>query len=147
MPRTNNRAKIILLQDDKIALLERHRDGLHYYVFPGGHIEQGETPEQGAIRETLEELGLQVGIRRLVAQGEWDGAMHYYFLVDVLGGIFGSGTGEEWTEDRPGKGTYAALWMPLTELLEHPVKPFSLAEAVVRCAREGWPEQPIVVTG
>ncbi len=54
------RAAILLLQDNKIALIERHRQGLHYFTFPGSHVDEGETPEQAAIRETLEELGLEV---------------------------------------------------------------------------------------
>ena len=59
------RAAVVLLQDDKIALVERHRAGLHYFTFPGGHVEPGETPEQAAVRETREELGLDVSIQRL----------------------------------------------------------------------------------
>ena len=59
------RAAIILLQDDQIALIERHRAGQHYFTFPGGHVEPGETPEQAAVRETKEELGMDVTIQRL----------------------------------------------------------------------------------
>ena len=33
-----------------------------YWEFPGGKIKSGETPEQAAIRECLEETGLHVQI-------------------------------------------------------------------------------------
>lgn len=143
----NDRAKIVLIQDDWVALIERHRAGLHYFVFPGGHIEAGETPEQAAIRETREELGVDVGIRRLVATGEWNGSRQYYYLVDLLGGVFGSGDGEEMTDPRPNKGSYTPLWMPLAEIIHYSVKPFSMAEFLVRCWQSGWPDQPVVIHG
>ena len=33
-----------------------------YWEFPGGRVEAGETPQQAAIRECLEETGLQVEV-------------------------------------------------------------------------------------
>jgi 8-oxo-dGTP diphosphatase len=139
------RAGIILLQDDKVALIERHRAGLHYFTFPGGHVEQGETPEQAAVRETKEELGLQVTLKQHLAQFDWHGKWQYYYLVEVTGGTFGSGSGEEMLDPPPERGTYRPIWMPVGELLDQPVKPRELAELVVRAMQEGWPERPVVI--
>ena len=36
------RAGIVLIQDRKVALIERHRAGLDYFVFPGGGVDEGE---------------------------------------------------------------------------------------------------------
>jgi 8-oxo-dGTP pyrophosphatase MutT (NUDIX family) len=139
----DHRAAIILLQGDKIALIERHRAGLHYFVFPGGHIEPGETPEQAAVRETMEELGLQVVIRKLAVVADWQGRTQYYFLAELLGGSFGTGTGEEMITPRPEKGSYQPLWMPIAELSSQPIKPFFMADLVTRYTKEGWPEKPV----
>jgi ADP-ribose pyrophosphatase YjhB (NUDIX family) len=139
------RAAILLLQDDKIALIERHRQGFHYFTFPGGHVEEGETPEQAAVRETLDELGLEVVLKKLVARMGWQGKWQYYYLAEVTGGVFGSGRGEEILNTLPGRGTYRPMWMPLTELLDQPVKPRQMAEMVIRFSTEGWPEEPVII--
>lgn len=49
-------------------LLVKSRRG--YWSNPGGHLEFGETPEQCAIREMLEETGLHVSNVRFVAPEE-----------------------------------------------------------------------------
>lgn len=139
------RAGIILVLDDKVALIERHRAGLHYFTFPGGHIEEGETPERTAVRETEEELGLQVTLKQLVAQYGWQGKRQYYYLVEVTSGTFGTGKGEELFDTLPERGTYRPMWMPVSEILEQPVKPRPLAELVLRSVREGWPENVVVI--
>jgi 8-oxo-dGTP diphosphatase len=134
------RAAIILIQNDKVALIERHRSGMHYFTFPGGHVEHGETPEQAAIRETKEELGLDVVIERLAAEIWWHQKPQYYYLVEVSGGIFGSGSGEEMHHPRPERGSYRPVWMPIQDLLDLPVLPFTMAEMIVQARRAGWPE-------
>jgi 8-oxo-dGTP diphosphatase len=139
------RAAILLLQDDKVALIERHRAGLHYFVFPGGHIEPGEEPEAAAIREAEEELGLKVAIRKLVVTGEWQGREQFYFLVDEIGGTFGTGTGEEMNHPNPEKGTYQPVWIPVLQLFDLPIKPRLMAEQLVRFVKDGWPESPVVI--
>jgi len=60
MARTNVRVSAIILKDDKILLIHRKKNGEEYWVFPGGGVEDTETPEQGIIREVKEETGLDV---------------------------------------------------------------------------------------
>ena len=134
------RAAVILLQDDMIALVERHRAGLHYFTFPGGHVELGETPEQAAVREAKEELGLDVSIQRLVAEIWWHAKPQYYYLVEIAGGEFGTGMGEEMHHPLPERGSYHPVWVPVQGLLDLPVLPYLLAKMTVKARSAGWPD-------
>ena len=139
------RAGIILLEENKLALIERHRQGRHYFAFPGGGVDEGETPEQAAIREAEEELGIQVKIVKLIAEVTFNLNAQYYFLVEWVGGEFGTGTGEEYGEYDPQHGTYLPLWMPLTDVPTQNVLPRELAELIVQFGREGWPPNTVMI--
>jgi 8-oxo-dGTP diphosphatase len=134
------RAAIVLIENGQIALVERHRDGLHYFTFPGGHVEPGETPEQAALRETEEELGLQVIIQRLLAVIWWREKPQYYYLVESSGGTFGTGTGDEMHHPSPERGTYKPVWISLKNLPNLPVLPHSLAQIIIEAQTGGWPD-------
>jgi 8-oxo-dGTP pyrophosphatase MutT (NUDIX family) len=138
-----------LIENGKVALIERHRAGKHYFVFPGGGVDAGESPEQTAVREMEEETGLRVIVQRKLAEIHFGLNEQLYYLVDRLDGEFGTGTGEEFTgsdPDNPAEGTYLPVWMPLEELPRHEnVYPVDLAALVVIGGNAGWPEEPIVV--
>ena len=53
-----NSARSVILRDGKVAMI--HSLKYDYYKFPGGGIENGESPVDAMIRETREEAGLVV---------------------------------------------------------------------------------------
>jgi 8-oxo-dGTP diphosphatase len=137
------RAGIVLIKENKVALIERYRAGLHYYIFPGGGVDEGESVEQAAIREAMEELGIEVAIRQKVANVQLGyKSRQFYFLVEQISGEFGTGTGEEFESsnlDNPQKGIYIPIWMPIEELSQHTnIYPVEMARLVVRSVKEGW---------
>lgn len=136
-----NRAGIILIEDGKLALIERHKKGRHYFAFPGGGVDEGETDEQAAVREAEEELGIHVEIIHKAAEvHRLNRRDQIYFRVKWVNGEFGTGTGEEYSEVDERNGTYAPVWMPLDEVLVKNVVPRGLAELVIRSVNEGWKE-------
>jgi 8-oxo-dGTP diphosphatase len=137
------RSGIVLIQENKVALMERYRAGFHYYIFPGGGVDEGETPEQAAVREAREELGIEVAIKHKVAEVQvGQRSRQIYFLVEQIGGEFGTGTGEEFAEsnrDDPQKGIYIPIWLPIEDLSGHTnIYPENVSKLVVRSLKEGW---------
>jgi 8-oxo-dGTP diphosphatase len=144
MKRLKPRAAVILLQDGQIALLERTRPDRHYYAFPGGGVENDETPAEAAAREAEEELGVQVDIGNMVAEVWYLGLPQYFFRAELRGGEFGTGCGKEM--DSPAdseRGSYLPCWRPVLDLHLLPVLPSVVARYVQAACQDGWPEHPL----
>ncbi|OQR57475.1 NUDIX domain-containing protein [Bacillus sp. CDB3] len=122
-----NRGAAIIVQDGKIALIKRVREGEVYFVFPGGGIEEGETPEEATKREVYEELGIHIQMGHLIATVEYNGT-EYYYDAHIIDGIFGSGKGEEFK--RKDRGSYIPLWMPVNELENVNIKPYEVVGSI-----------------
>ncbi|MGN4445117.1 NUDIX hydrolase [Bacillus cereus group sp. MYBK79-1] len=122
-----NRGGAIIVQEGKIALIKRIREGETYYVFPGGGIEEGETPEEATKREAYEELGVHIEVEHLIATVEYKGT-EYYFNAHIIDGVFGSGKAEEF--ELKDRGSYIPLWMPIKKLENVNVKPYELVTSI-----------------
>jgi 8-oxo-dGTP pyrophosphatase MutT (NUDIX family) len=134
------RSRVIIVRNQHIALIKRQRDGRIYYVVPGGGKEPGETPEQTAIRESFEELGLKVTIDRLLAKVVFHGREQFYFVARVTGGHFGTGKGPEMIgKYPPERGTYTPVWIPLKSVEAIDLYPPAIAALVSKAATTGWP--------
>jgi 8-oxo-dGTP diphosphatase len=102
-----------ILQRDGSVLAGQRKRTTRYplkWEFPGGKLEQGETPREALIRELHEELGIVATPGNEFHRQEWDyGDLSYrvfYFLVPVF-------TGE------PVNHTFEQImWVSPEELLE-----------------------------
>lgn len=79
----------------------RNKDYQEYYTFPGGHLEEGETLEEGVIREIKEEFGIHVKVVRKLYELENSrvNMKEYFFLCEYVDGEFGTGEGEEFSNN------------------------------------------------
>lgn len=77
---------IVYDKNEKVLLVKR-RD-VPVWVFPGGGIEEGETPEQAVIREVWEESGFKVRIKRKIAEYTYqaNSRITYVFECEVVSG-------------------------------------------------------------
>ena len=64
-----------IIHDDQGRVFATQRgygDYKDWWEFPGGKMEQGETPEEALRREIWEELETRIVVERLVETVEWD---------------------------------------------------------------------------
>uniref|UniRef100_UPI001CC9FCA5 NUDIX domain-containing protein n=1 Tax=Escherichia coli TaxID=562 RepID=UPI001CC9FCA5 len=73
-----DRGAAVIIEVQEVALIKRNRDGEEYFVFPGGGIEKGESPEQATIREAFEELGVRIDVIKCFGTVEFKGKQHYF---------------------------------------------------------------------
>ncbi|MFJ4064399.1 NUDIX domain-containing protein [Pseudomonas sp. NPDC089996] len=74
------RATVLCTQDGKMLLVKK-KGGK--WNFPGGAIEQGELPQQAAIRELREEAGLCAQGLLPLCSLEVEGILHYIFTTQL----------------------------------------------------------------
>jgi 8-oxo-dGTP diphosphatase len=142
------RAGVVIVRDECVALIERRNSGrgAHYYVFPGGGIEEGETAEEAARREAEEELGVRVEVGQHVATVHDNGSTQHYFLADIVDGTFGTGSGAEMHGLKGVQaGTYTPCWFLIQPLADAPVYPQAVAMLIAAAATSGWPAETTVV--
>ncbi|HSN81657.1 MAG TPA: 8-oxo-dGTP diphosphatase MutT [Polyangiales bacterium] len=74
-------AAAVIIEDGRV-LLTRRNEGQHLagmWEFPGGKLEDGESPEEALVRECREECGIEVGVAEVL-----DVTHHRYPEKDVL---------------------------------------------------------------
>ncbi|MBQ3302059.1 MAG: (deoxy)nucleoside triphosphate pyrophosphohydrolase [Eggerthellaceae bacterium] len=65
-------AAVIVRGDTILATQRGYGEWEGWWEFPGGKVEQGETPEQALVREIHEELGAAVEVGRYLCTAECD---------------------------------------------------------------------------
>lgn len=79
----------IIKEDDKILMIQEGKKGSSCYGqwnFPSGHLEECENIFQGAIRETLEESGYKVQLKKLYPVQHIyykEEKIRFFFLAEV----------------------------------------------------------------
>jgi len=77
---------IVANQDGKILIGKRKGSHAPYYSIPGGHLDMGETFEDGAVREAKEETDLDIKDPKVIAvtnnlETYRDEGLHYISIV------------------------------------------------------------------
>ncbi|WP_409291888.1 NUDIX domain-containing protein [Peribacillus sp. SCS-37] len=124
------RSAAVILHNSRAVLIRRKRENEVYYVFPGGGIEAGESAEEAAIRECMEEIGVSINIKDFFMSLEFKGTQHYY-LAEINNGEIISGEGKEYTDPERDRGTYQPLWVSIGDFPRLDIRPWSVAEKVI----------------
>tara|TARA_Y100001960_G_scaffold329659_1_gene421604 strand:+ start:1620 stop:2087 length:468 start_codon:yes stop_codon:yes gene_type:complete len=81
-----------LVKDDKVLMIKHKRGrGIGYVNLPGGKQDAGETIEQTAIRETIEETGIKTKNNQLIGKlgfhfADGKGSIGHVFICDYEAG-------------------------------------------------------------
>lgn len=111
------RVQAIVINDGRVLMVKHCQHGSEWWCLPGGGLEPGETPEQGALRELREECNVNGTIIRQtshVCYGSDDET--YSFLVDIADQAPSLGHDPEFP---PGREILTEVrWMRLCEIPE-----------------------------
>lgn len=125
-----NRAVAIIINNGKILLLYRFKNGEEYYVFPGGGVEEGERIEEAIIREVKEETGLSATIAKQLWEYENNGRIEYFFLIDNFSGELKLGGPEQ--DRQSGDNIYRLEWISFENLKNLKLLPIPMKEKVIK---------------
>ena len=122
------RTRAIIIDSDKILLINRIKGNDSYWVVPGGAVESSETHEQAIKRECLEELGVKIELEKLFLQRlgdkpEIEGQQEFFYLCNIVDGQIGTGQGPEFQAGTKYKGEYIIKWVALKDLPDVNLKP------------------------
>lgn len=98
----------IVTQGSRILLVRRGIEpGYGRWVFPGGFVDRGELLQDAAVREALEESGVEIRITRLldVYSASGSSVVVIVYVAEAIGGAAG-----------PGDETLDARWFAVHEI-------------------------------
>jgi 8-oxo-dGTP diphosphatase len=124
---------VLILKDGKVLFGKRksaHGEGT--WAPPGGHLEYGETPEDCAIRETLEETGIQIkNIRKGPYTNDIYTNEHKHYITLFIIADYKSGEPKAMEPDKCEKWEWVnwgnlphPLFLTIQHLLEQGFDPF-----------------------
>jgi ADP-ribose pyrophosphatase len=116
----------VVFKDDKVLLVRRGRPpAMGQWAIPGGNVKLGETLQEAAEREILEETGIVIRARDPIYTfdaivRDADGAVQFHYVIIDLAADYIEGT------PRPGDDADEVRWLDAQALDTLPVSPPTL---------------------
>lgn len=126
------RVRAVIIQDGLLLLIHRIKEGKEYWVFPGGGLEDFDaSPEEGLIRECLEELGVNVEVKELFMEKPYENQVELFYNCNIVGGELGKGEGPEATRDPKQWGIYEIQKIPMSLLSDKNIYPPDVRDKII----------------
>jgi 8-oxo-dGTP diphosphatase len=81
-----DRAFSAILSNGKIAMVKVDEKDRAFWTLPGGGVEEGESREEAAVREAMEEANLGIRILRFLFQRNYAAGVEYCYLAELKNG-------------------------------------------------------------
>lgn len=107
------RVAALIVEDDRVLLVEHAKGDRRYWLLPGGGVDHGESLPCALQRELLEETGLEIAVGSLalvndtIAPDQSRHIVHITFRARITGGTLNVGDDAR---------LIGASWLPLEEL-------------------------------
>ena len=127
------RARVILYNKENKAVLLIHRlkNGRNYWVIPGGGAESDETPVDTAIRETEEELNIQLRPTDLIHFFKYEEKEYEEFYYAKIPYIVAPKISGEERERSSSNNVYQPEWVASADLTQINLMPPEIAAKIV----------------
>ena len=114
----------IIFKNGQLVVMERWKNDQHFFVFPGGHLEKNETPEDCVKREILEEFGIVIEPVRLLYTYCFNENEHQgFFLCKWTKGKIHKTDAEEYNGQHDYNGKYSPTTIPLNQIENYNLLP------------------------
>lgn len=121
------RARAIIIQNNKLITLKRVKENETYWVFPGGGAEDGEDLYQTLEREMKEELGVEIQVGDLFFvhhfKTEHQDDEEFFYFCTIIGGELGTGFGPEYQPDSHYEGKHIIEEISLENIAKLDLRP------------------------
>lgn len=150
------RAAGIVIHDGALLVMFRRKNGREYYTFPGGSVEEGETPQEAVAREIEEETTISVDVGDIVyelhregekARGAFSPRELFYRCTYKSGvPMLGSDSIERALSDTE-ENYFEPQWTKISELKDISLLPAEVARRLLHDLVHGFASTPIILNG
>ncbi len=126
-------ARAVVVEDGRVLVIRRLKNGSWYAVIPGGGVEDGETFAEAAVRELGEETSLVAEPVRLL----WDDVddRQQFFLMGPAVGSLALGGPE--AAEQAADNRHVPTWVEVDRLDEVDLRPAALRPMIIELVTQG----------
>jgi 8-oxo-dGTP diphosphatase len=119
-----DRATAFIYKDNKVLMIQRLRKQDEYYVLPGGHVEEGETPEVAVMRELKEETSIEGKfVKKLESFVDKHGRTHHIYLCEYISGEPKLDPNSTEAKAASEGNIYTPMWVAVSKIPDLPIWP------------------------
>lgn len=142
-------ARAIIIEDGKILVMHRDKQGSKYFTLVGGRVNDNETTEQALVREVMEETGLNVTSARLVFMESHPAPYNdqYIYLCEIAphSNIAIQDYSEEAHMNRMQANLHEPQWCTVQAFPNLQFRTPQLHAAINQAVKKGFPKEPIQI--